>query len=46
MPVWRFATRALLPAGPAPGTTEHYDHARGSLDRHGVHFVTAYVAGV
>lgn len=27
------------------GTTEHYDRARGNLDRHGVHFLTAYVAG-
>jgi integrase len=24
----------------------HYDRARGNLDRHGVHFLTAYVAGV
>jgi len=23
----------------------HYDRARGNLDRHGVHFLTAYVAG-
>jgi integrase/recombinase XerD len=29
-----------------PRTTEHYDRARGDLDRHGVHFLTAYVAGV
>jgi len=28
------------------GTTEHYDRARGNLDRRGVHFLTAYVAGV
>jgi len=27
-------------------TTEHYDRARGNLDRHGVHFLTADVAGV
>ena len=27
-------------------TTEHYDRTRGNLDRHGVHFLTAYVAGV
>ena len=27
-------------------TTEHYARARGNLDRHGVHFLTAYVAGV
>jgi integrase/recombinase XerD len=27
-------------------TTGHYDRARGNLDRHGVHFLTAYVAGV
>ena len=25
---------------------ERYDRARGNLDRHGVHFLTAYVAGV
>ena len=29
-----------------PRTTEHYDRARGNLDGHGVHFLTAYVAGV
>jgi integrase/recombinase XerD len=29
-----------------PRTTEHYDRARGNLDRHGVHFLTALVAGV
>jgi Phage integrase family len=29
-----------------PRTTEHYDRARGNLDRLGVHFLTAYVAGV
>ena len=29
-----------------PRTTEHYDRARGNLDRHGVRFLTAYVAGV
>ena len=29
-----------------PRTTEQYDRARGNLDRHGVHFLTAYVAGV
>jgi integrase/recombinase XerD len=29
-----------------PRTTEHYDRARGNLDPHGVHFLTAYVAGV
>ena len=28
-----------------PRTTEHYDRARGNLDCHGVHFLTAYVAG-
>jgi integrase/recombinase XerD len=31
---------------PDPRTTEHDDRARGNLDRHGVHFLTAYVAGV
>ena len=29
-----------------PRTTEHYDRARGNLDRHAVHFLTAYAAGV
>ena len=29
-----------------PRTTEHYDRARGNLDRHAVHFLTAYVASV
>jgi integrase/recombinase XerD len=29
-----------------PRTTKHYDRARGNLDRHGVHFLAAYVAGV
>ena len=29
-----------------PRTTEHYDRARGNLDRHGVHFLTGDVAGV
>jgi integrase/recombinase XerD len=29
-----------------PRTTEQYDRGRGNLDRHGVHFLTAYVAGV
>jgi integrase/recombinase XerD len=29
-----------------PSATEHYDRARGNLDRHGVHFLTGYVAGV
>jgi hypothetical protein len=29
-----------------PRTTQHYDRARGNLDRHGVHFLTAYFAGV
>ena len=28
------------------GASKHYDRARGNLDRHGVHFLTAYVAGV
>lgn len=44
-PVSRFATRRSWPAR-GPRTTEHYDRARGNLDRHGVHFLTAYVAGV
>ncbi|WP_460820283.1 site-specific integrase [Nocardioides korecus] len=29
-----------------PRTTEHYDRARGNLDRRGVHFLTAYAAAV
>ena len=29
-----------------PRTSEHYDRARGNLDRHGVHFLIANVAGV
>jgi integrase len=29
-----------------PRTTEHYDRARGNLEGHGVHFLTAHVAGV
>ena len=29
-----------------PRTTEHHDRTRGNLDRHGVHFLTVYVAGV
>jgi integrase len=28
-----------------PRTTEHYDRARGNLDRHGLHLLTAYVGG-
>ena len=34
------------PGGHRPRTTEHYARARGNLDRHGVHFLTADVAGV
>jgi integrase len=29
-----------------PRTTEHCDRARGNLDRHGVHFLAGYFAGV
>ena len=29
-----------------PRTTEHDDRAQGNLDRHAVHLLTAYVAGV
>lgn len=29
-----------------PRTTEHYHRARGILDRHDVHFLTAYGAGI
>ena len=38
---------AQILAQPAdPRKAEHYDRARGNLDRPGVHFLTAYVAGV
>ena len=36
----------ILARQAGPRTTELYDRARGNLDRHGVHFLTAYVAGV
>jgi len=36
----------ILPRHADPRTTEHYDRARGNLDRRGGHFLTAYVAGV
>jgi integrase/recombinase XerD len=45
MPVCRCGTPDLARHAD-PRTTEHYDRARGDLDRHGVHFLTAYVAGV
>ncbi len=45
--VARIAKAAQILARHAdPRTTEHYDRARGNLDRHGVHFLTVYVAGV
>jgi hypothetical protein len=44
MPAYRYATPRSSLADPR--TTEHYDRARGNLDRHGVHFLTAYAAGV
>jgi integrase len=31
----------ILARHAGPRTTEHYDRARGNLDRHGVHFLTA-----
>jgi hypothetical protein len=31
---------------PLVGVQRAHDRARGNLDRHGVHFLTAYVAGV
>ncbi|MGE5857389.1 MAG: hypothetical protein ACM31K_02755 [Solirubrobacterales bacterium] len=45
MPERRCTPRSRSPTGgtPTPRTTEHYDRARGNLDRHGVHFLTAYV---
>lgn len=46
MPVSRYETHRSWHVTPTPArTTEHYDRARGNLDRHGVHFLTAYVAG-
>jgi len=44
-PASRSAMRRSSPDMPTQRTTEHYDRARGNLDRHGVHFLTAYVAG-
>jgi integrase/recombinase XerD len=38
--------RQILARHADPRTTEHDDRARGNLDRHGVHFLTAYIAGV
>jgi integrase len=35
----------ILARHAGPRTTAHYDRARASLDRHAVHFLTAYVAG-
>ena len=43
---WVAAAFEILARHADPRTTEHYDRARGNLDRHGVHFLTAYVAGV
>jgi len=38
-PAFRCATRRSSPGTRTdPRTTEHYDRARGNLDRHGVHF--------
>ena len=45
-PVFPFRDAQILARHADPRTTEHYDRARGNLDRHGVHFLTAYVAGV
>jgi hypothetical protein len=45
-PASRSATPKILARHADPRTTEHHDRARGNLDRHGVHFLTAYVAGV
>ena len=43
---WPLRDAQILARHADPRTTEHYDRARGNLDRHGVHFLTAYVAGV
>jgi hypothetical protein len=45
MPVSRNATRRSW-LGTPTRENHRYDRARGDLDRHGVHFLTAYVAGV
>jgi hypothetical protein len=45
-PASHSATSRSSPGTPTPKNTEHDDRARGNLDRHGVHFLTAYVAGV
>ena len=42
----RCGMRKFLARHADPRTTQHYDRARGNLDRHGVHILTAYVAGV
>ena len=36
----------MLALARRPPHTGHYDRAAGNLDRHGIHFLTAYVAGV
>jgi integrase/recombinase XerD len=41
-----FRDAQILARHADPRTTQHYDRARGNLDRHAVHFLTAYVAGV
>lgn len=46
MQAYRFETPRSWADTPTHETTEHDDRARGNLDRHGVHFLTAYVAGV
>ena len=38
--------RLSVPRPADPRTTEHYDRARGNLDRQSVHFLTGYVAGI
>ena len=40
-PACRYGTSGYSPATPTPRTTEHYKRARGNVDRHGVHFLTA-----
>ena len=45
-PASRSADAQILARHADPRTTEHYDRACGNLDRHGVHFLTVYVAGV
>lgn len=43
---WGPRPAMLTAAVTASDLSRAYDRARGNLDRHGVHFLTAYVSGV